>query len=48
MEKVLSQINGSYDCALFDCTAVMCRRLLETLIIEAYEAVHWHSKCLKK
>lgn len=38
IETVVYQINASFDCGLFDCTAVMCRRLLETLIIEAYEA----------
>ena len=38
IENVVYQINASFDCSLFDCTAVMCRRLLETLIIEAYEA----------
>ncbi len=38
IEKVASQLNASYDSALYDCCAVMCRRLLETLIIEVYEA----------
>ena len=38
IEKVVFQLNASYDAQLFDCTAVMCRRLLETLIIEVYEA----------
>lgn len=38
IEKVVSQINESYTRGLYDCTAVMCRRLFETLIIEAYEA----------
>lgn len=37
IEKVVRQINGSYDAELYDCCAVMCRRLLETLIIEVYE-----------
>lgn len=37
IERVVVQINGSYDCGLYDCCAVMCRRLLETLIIEVYE-----------
>jgi hypothetical protein len=37
LEKVVRQINGSYDASLYDCCAVMCRRLLETLIIEVYE-----------
>ena len=38
IEKVVLQINASYDMGLYDCTAVMCRRLLETLIIETYES----------
>lgn len=37
IEKVVNQINASYDAALYDCSAVMCRRLIETLIIEVYE-----------
>lgn len=37
LEKVVHQINASYDVGLYDCCAVMCRRLLETLIIEVYE-----------
>jgi hypothetical protein len=39
IERVVEQINKSYDTGLWDCTAVMCRRLLETLIIETYEKV---------
>jgi len=38
IEKVVAQINVSYDISLYDCCAVMCLRLLETLIIELYEA----------
>ena len=38
IEKVVFQINASYDATLYDGCAVMCRRLLETLIIEVYEA----------
>ncbi|MBI4429507.1 MAG: hypothetical protein HY562_10355 [Ignavibacteriales bacterium] len=38
IEKVVLQINASYDSGLYDCCTVMCRRLLETLIIEVYEA----------
>lgn len=34
--KVVDQINVSYQYNLFDCCAVMCRRLLETSIIECY------------
>lgn len=37
IEKVVAQLNSSYDSGLYDCCAVMCRRLLETLIIEVYE-----------
>lgn len=37
LEKVALQLNASYDAQLYDCCAVMCRRLLETLIIEVYE-----------
>lgn len=39
IERVVDQINASFEYSLFDCCAVMCRRLLETLIIEAYESV---------
>lgn len=38
LEKVVYQLNASYDNGLFDCCAVMCRRVLETLLIEVYEA----------
>lgn len=37
IQRVVLQLNSSYDHHLYDCAAVMCRRLLETLIIEAYE-----------
>ncbi len=35
--KTVDQINASYTYGLYDCCAVMCRRLLETLIIDIYE-----------
>ncbi|HMG77477.1 MAG TPA: hypothetical protein VK591_02275, partial [Xanthobacteraceae bacterium] len=38
IEKIVHQINGSYDYSFYDCCAVMCRRLGETLIIEIYES----------
>ena len=38
IEKVANQINGCYENGWFDACAVMIRRLLETLIIEVYEA----------
>jgi hypothetical protein len=38
LEDIVFQLNASYDYTLFDCCAVMCRRLVEILIIEVYEA----------
>ncbi len=38
IERVVDQINGSYEKGWFDGCAVMMRRLLETLIIECFEA----------
>lgn len=38
IERVCFQINGSYENGWFDACAVMMRRLLETLIIEAFES----------
>lgn len=37
IEKIVHQINGSYENGWFDACAVMIRRLVETLIIEAFE-----------
>lgn len=37
IEKVTLQLNAGYEGGLYDCCAIMCRRLLETLIIEVYE-----------
>ena len=37
IEKVVDQINGTYEDGWYDACAVMLRRLIETLIIEAYE-----------
>lgn len=39
LERIVFQLNASYDQSLFDCCAVMCRRILETLLIEIYESV---------
>lgn len=36
LEKLVHQINSAYELGLFDCCAVMCRRLMELLIIEVY------------
>jgi hypothetical protein len=37
IERIANQINGSYENGWYDACAVMLRRLLETLIIEAFE-----------
>lgn len=37
IEKIVFQINGTYEQGWFDACAVMIRRLIETLIIEAFE-----------
>ena len=37
IEKVVNQINGAYENGWYDACAVMIRRLIETLIIEAFE-----------
>jgi len=37
VEKIANQANGAYENGWFDACAVMIRRLLETLIIEAFE-----------
>ena len=36
LEDIVRQINSSYELGLYDCCAVMCRRLMESLIIEIY------------
>jgi hypothetical protein len=36
LEKLVNQINSTYEFGLYDCCAVMCRRLMESLIIEVY------------
>lgn len=38
IEKVVYQINGSYEKGWYDACAVMMRRLLETLVVEVFEA----------
>jgi hypothetical protein len=37
IEKIVLQVNGCYERGWFDGCAVMIRRLIETLIIEAFE-----------
>jgi Domain of unknown function (DUF4145) len=37
IEKIVNQINGTYENGCYDACAVMIRRLIETLIIETFE-----------
>jgi len=36
LEQMAFQINASYQFGLYDCTSVLCRRLMESLIIDVY------------
>ena len=36
LETIAHQINGCYDCGFYDGCAVLCRRLIESLLIEAF------------
>lgn len=38
IERIANQINGTYEKGWYDACAVLLRRLIETLIIEAFEA----------
>lgn len=42
--KIVNQINGCYELGHFDCCAVMCRRLMESLIIEVYMSNKRHNE----
>jgi hypothetical protein len=44
IEKVCEQMNGCYQFAFFDAASVMMRRLVETLIVEAYEKLQRESE----
>jgi hypothetical protein len=44
LEKIVHQINGSYSNGWYDACAVMVRRLVETLIIEVFEAHNLSAK----
>lgn len=37
LETLVFQINGAYQFGFFDASIVLCRRLMETLLIEAFE-----------
>lgn len=36
LERLVHQINGAYEYGFYDASAVLCRRLMESLIIEVY------------
>ena len=38
LERLATQINGSYQFGFYDGCAVLCRRLVESLLIDAFEA----------
>jgi len=44
LEKLVHQINGSYEYGFFDACAVLCRRLMESLIIEIYIGRNRHQE----
>lgn len=44
IEEVCRELNGAFNHGYFNSAAVMLRRLLETLIIEAYEHLHRESE----
>jgi len=44
IEKIVHQVNGTYHNAWYDACAVMIRRLVETLLIEAFEHDHLDGK----
>lgn len=48
LEKLVHQINGSYASGWYDASAVMIRRLVETLIIEVFEKFGIASKIQNK
>lgn len=37
LERLVHQINGTYEYGFYDACAVLCRRLIESLLIEAFE-----------
>lgn len=44
LERLLHQINGTYQFGFYDACAVLCRRLMESLIIEVYVRRNRHSE----
>lgn len=44
LEQLVHQINASYESGLYDAAAVLCRRLMESLIIEVYVSRGRHAE----
>lgn len=42
LERLVHQINGCYDYGFYDACAALCRRLMESLIIETYISMKRH------
>lgn len=47
LERLIKQINGSYDAGFFDASAVILRRLMESLLIEIYISQNRESEIKK-
>jgi hypothetical protein len=43
LERLVAEINVSYDLGLYDACAVLCRRLMESLILEVYISQSRHA-----
>lgn len=48
IRKLCEQINASYECNLFDCTAVIMRRLLESLLVISYQTLNIENEIMNK
>lgn len=44
LERIVAQINACYDQGLYDACAVLCRRLMESLILETYISKNRHAE----
>lgn len=44
LEQMVHQINGSFDAGFYDCCAILCRRIMESLLIEIYISQKRHQE----
>ena len=44
LEQLVLQINGTYELGWFDSCAILCRRLMESLIVEVYVSQKRHTE----